>query len=255
MTLQDLARASGVSKATAGRLAMKLGLSGHPDLKLLLRQQLKQAFRPIQELTDVVNEDIASEAGPGLRSLDEDFRQLGQILTSGPDRELRNSGDVLAKARRIYFVGFGSSAFVAQYAAFCFSALRGGCEALADSGGPESVQRKLLDSTSADAAILIAFPRYSDAVVQAAEFLHRWGITIIAITDASSSPLFPFAKIPFLTLRKSGWALTGSATGAVAVIEALLRETATAIGVKEVERRSARLTGLLGRSVVAPAEG
>jgi DNA-binding MurR/RpiR family transcriptional regulator len=255
MTLQDLALASDVSKATADRLATKLGLSGHPELKSLLREQLKQALRPVQELTEMMNHDTGSEAKPGLRSLEEDFRQLEQIVASGLERELRRSGELLARARRVYFVGFGSSAFIAQYGAFCLSALRGGCEAVVDSGGLESVQRKLLDSASGDLAILIAFPRYSDAAVQAARFFHASGIAIIAVTDAASSPLYPFSTISFLTLRKSGWALTGSATGAVAVIEALLRETATAIGVEEVERRSTRLTELLGRSVVAPVEG
>jgi DNA-binding MurR/RpiR family transcriptional regulator len=255
MTLQNLAVASGVSKATADRLAAKLGLAGHPELKALLREQLKQALRPVQELTEVVNEDAASEAGPGLRSLNEDIRQLGQIAASRPGPPLRDGGELLGRARRIYFVGFGSSAFIAQYGSFCLSALRPGCEAVTDSGGLESVQRKLLDSTSADAAVLIAFPRYSDAVVRAAEFFRRSGIPIIVITDTSGSPLCPFATMSFLTRRKSGWALTGSATGAVAVIEALLRETATTIGIEEVQGRSARLTKLLGNSVLNPHEG
>lgn len=254
MTLEELAKETGISKSTADRLSRSLGLSGHLELRALLQQDLRQALRPVEELTKVVGEDQASSSAPWAQSIKEDVQQLQEIRCLGGAAGFARTAACLIEANRVLWIGFGSSAFLAQYAAFCFSGLRSDCEALTDSGGTESVMRKLVDCRPDDAAILIGFPRYSAPLLDAGSYLHRAQVPVIAITDSEQSPIVPFSKECFLARRKSSWVLTGSATGAVAVIEALVRATAALAGADQIRSRSARVTSLLNEAVVPPRE-
>lgn len=254
MTLEELAFATDVSRATADRLAKRLGLSSHHELKQLLKQEARRNLRPVQEAADVVLNDQLTSALPWTESLQEDIRLIRQITEANPASAFAQATNLFKESRRILFVGFGSSAFIAQYAAFCLSALRENCEAVTDSGGIEGVFRKLQDADASDVAVQISFPRYSRSVLSTADHLRRNRVPVIGITDTAASPLSRLSNICFYADRKSGWTLTGSAIGAMALTEALLRATAAAIGHSVVAERSARLTGLLNESVLLPSD-
>ncbi len=252
MTLRDLAEAADVSEATANRLSGRLGLAGHPELKRLLHEDLRDALRSIESFGDVIAEARTS-GDPWRMSLEDDAVRLRRIAPLGGWSEFAQASSRLATARNVYLVGFGSSAFLAQYAEFCLSALRPGCQALVDSAGPEGAKRRILNAGPEDVALHIAFARYSQAALTAAETLKAQKVSIIGITDGPDSPLVPLSDISIVVPRKPGFVLTGAGAGAVAAIDALLRGTAHILGDEVVMKRSARLTSLLGASVVTPA--
>jgi DNA-binding MurR/RpiR family transcriptional regulator len=255
MTLERLSEATGVSAATANRLATKLGLSGYPELKGLLRAELQEALRPVEALVESVGFNGLSRSAPWTQSMDDDVRRIRGIEAVGGDSAFTKASNLLAKARRIYLGGFGSSAFIAQYAGFYLSSIREGCEVLPDSSGMEGASRRLLGAGDGDVAILLGFARYSEQIVRLAEQFHKLNVPIICITDGRDSPLAPFAATSFLVERKAGFVLSGPGGGAIVVIEALVWTTALALGRDQIEERSARLTSLLGPAVLVPKTG
>jgi len=252
MTLKDLARAAGVSEATANRFSGRLGLSGHPELKRMLHEELRDTLRSIETFGEVMAQARVS-GDPWRMSLEDDAARLREIAPLGGWGRFAMASSKLATARTVWLVGFGSSAFLAQYAEFCLSALRPGCRVLVDSGGGEGAQRRLLDAGPEDVALQIAFARYSGAGLTVAADLNAQKVPIIGITDSPDSPLVPFNDISIIVPRKPGFVLTGAGAGAMAAIDALLRGTADVLGDDAVMRRSARLTSLLGPSVITPA--
>lgn len=251
MTLKDLAEAAGVSEATANRFSGRLGLEGHPQLKRLLHDDLRDALRSIESFGQVMSEARTS-GDPWRMSLEDDAGRIRRVAPLGGWADFARASSRLASARTVYLVGFGSSAFLAQYAAFCLSALRPGCEALVDSGGLEGAKRRILDGGPENVALQIAFARYSEAALVTAEIFSNQKVPIIGVTDGADSPLVPFCDINVIVPRKPGFVLTGAGAGAVAALDALLRGTADILGEAAVMRRSARLTSMLGRSVITP---
>lgn len=251
MTLGELSEATGVSVATANRLAGKLGLSGYPAFKALLRSGLQEALRPAgKEQVDGLRVRGYARQAPWSRSFEEDLRRIQSLRDAGSDAGFASACHHLAKARRVFIVGFGSSAFLAQYAAYNFSTLRSGCEAITDSSGLEGASRRVIDATSKDIALQLAFARYSNAGIRIAQQFVAQGVPLVAISDSPSSPVASVADTNFIVEKKSGFILTGGGAGAVGVIEALLHGTASVIGLKKVEQRASELTALIGAALV-----
>ncbi len=251
MTLKDLAQAADVSEATANRFSDRLGLTGHPDLKRRLREDLRGALSSLENFGEVVAR--SRQSGDAWRlSLEEDADRIRDIAPLDGWGGFAQASLRLAKARTVYLLGFGSSAFLAQYAEFCLSAMRPNCRALADSSGLEGLKRRILDAGPEDVVLLIAFARYSQASVTAAQALHAQNVPIVGVTDAATSPLAPFCETSIIVPRKAGFVLSGAGAAAMAAIDALIRGAANILGEDAVMRRSARLTSLLGPSVIAP---
>ena len=255
MTLEDFARETGVSQATTNRLGRKLGLSGFQDLKRLLRADLQEALSPVEEFVATLRPQHLARKAPWTESIEEDLERLSGIRAVGGDAAFAKASALLASARRIFLIGFGSSSFIAQYGAFCLSSLRDGCEALPDSGGLEGAHRRLLGAGPADAALLLAFARYTRDGIRVAERLHGAGVPLILVSDSEKAPHARFARHHVVVGRKSGFVLSGSGPAGLAAVEALIRGAAAAIGAEEVERRSARLTSSLGEAIVTPRKG
>lgn len=254
MTLEEMSRSTGVSVATANRLAVKLGLNGYPQFKELLRSGLRDALShpPPSGIDGFRVRGNASQAA-WARSLDADLRRIRSLSIEAADGAFARACDRLSKARRLFIVGFGSSAFIAQYACFNFSTLRPGSEAITNSSGIEGASRRLIDAGREDVALQLAFARYSEAGTVVARQLVAQRVPIIAITDSETSPVASLADTKFIVPKKSGFVLTGGGAGAVALVEALLHGTASAIGLDEVERRAAYVARLAGPAL-APSD-
>jgi DNA-binding MurR/RpiR family transcriptional regulator len=252
MTLDDFTRETGVSQATTNRLGRKLGLSGFQDLKRLLRADLQEALSPDEDLVATVRTQHLAPRAPWTNSIDQDIERLSGVRAIGGDATFAKASALLASARRVSIVGFGSSSYIAQYGAFSLSTLRDHCEALPDSGGAEGAERRLLTACAEDAALLIAFARYSRDGIRLAEGLHAAGVPLILVSDVEEAPHARYARHHFLVGRKSGFVLSGCGPAGLAVVEALVRGAAAAIGPEAAEHRSSRLTSALAEVVIGP---
>lgn len=252
MRLTDLAEAAGVSPATANRFSTRLGLAGHPELKRRLHSELRQTLRSLENFSEVMAEQRSSGA-PWSQSLEDDAARIRQIAPLEGLGQFAQASTRLATARKVFIAGFGSSAYLAQYAAYCLLALRPNVEPLVDSSGVEGVNRRVLDAGPEDLALQIVFARYSEPALSLAATFRMLATPVIGVTDGPESPLVAFSDISIIVPRKPGFVLSGGGAGAMAAVDALLRGTATSLGEETVMRRSARLTSLLGASVIAPS--
>ena len=252
MTQEQISAAASVSKATTNRFGRQLGLENYPALQDMLRTDLKVALAPLDDLVAALEPHNLARSAPLTQSMREDLERIARVKPVDGDATFARSCRMLADARSIHWLGLGSSAFIAHYGAFCMGGVRGGSEALSDSSGLEGVDRKMLDATPDDVAVAIGFARYSAISIEVVGQLQSIGVPLIAITDDPSSPFARASTECVIVEPKTGFVLTGSGAGAVSVVEALVRGTATLIGKEDVGRRAARLTSLLGSAVVAP---
>jgi DNA-binding MurR/RpiR family transcriptional regulator len=249
MNLEQMSQRVGLSKATVNRFGAALGLSGYKTHKRLLRSELEETLRPVEGLVRSLQPEALAGAAPWTRSLIEDSERVRTIRAVGGDAAFAGASQRLATARHVFVVGFGGSAYLAGYAAFCLSSLRGRCEAVTDAGGFEGASRKILDAGPDDAALCLGFARYTRDGLTLARRLHAGKTPLICITDGEQSPFASLATHCLLVKRKPGFVLSGPGAGGAAAIEALLQGTAAALGLAEIESRSARLTSALGEAI------
>lgn len=247
MTLEQMAAEAKLSKATVNRFGGAIGFDGYKAVRAHLRDELALSLSPVERLAETLD----AGASPWRRSLADDAERVRRVEAVGGDPAFARAVQRIMHAERVYLVGFGSSAFLADYAAFCLSSLRSGCTSVADGAGFEGASRKILDAGPADVALQIGFARYSRDNVRVARRLYAQKVPIVAITDSPASPFAAMADACFLVSRSPSFALSGGGTGAMAVIEALLRSIGAALGAGPVRARAARLTSALGDAVVA----
>jgi DNA-binding MurR/RpiR family transcriptional regulator len=232
-SVSEVADAAGTSTATVVRFAQKLGFKGFHDLKLALAQDL-----------------AAFGHEPGERAPEDERSVLDRVTSAGAQSvkdaaalisldAFHDAVSIINSARRVLWVGVGTSAPLAQDAAYRFRAIGVESEAPADVH-VQHVASRLLDS--ADACISISHTgstRETLAVVEAAKSA---GARTIAITSFLHSPLTEIADVVLTAgSREVGFRLEAMASrlAHMAVVDALLVAVA-----EQDEERSRRALDL-----------
>jgi len=179
----EVAELAETSSATVVRCAQKMGFKGFHDLKLSLANELA-----------VFEQARASQAPP---SGDPRLAVLSEITRAGAE-SVRDAGalvdpeafsavvEAIASARRVLFLGVGTSAPLCQDAAYRFSAIGVLAQAPADVHVQHVVARLL---TAQDACVVVSHSGSTRETLSAAEAARDAGATTAAITSFATSPL------------------------------------------------------------------
>lgn len=189
-SVSEVAETAETSTATVVRCAQKLGFRGFHDLKIALAQELA-AFDP-----------RALNAGASDEPVDARVAALHHVTTAGA-QTVRDAGAIvepvtfdaavsaLADALRTLFLGVGTSAPLAQDAAYRFSAIGLQAQAPADVH-VQHVHARLLGPQ--DACVAVSHTGATRETLTALEAARHAGATTIAITSFTRSPLTDLAQ-------------------------------------------------------------
>jgi DNA-binding MurR/RpiR family transcriptional regulator len=219
MMIDELARAAGISAATANRFARALGIDGYPAFRAGLVRGFSATLAPVEKLRaelqrSASSAEIARAAlGQGVRNLEITVRQLAAA-------NLEAATSKILAADRVFTLGFGMSGMLANFAAHVLSPYCRVAQNAAGEGGAEQAVRRLLKLDAGDVVIGIALPRYSQDTIDLLRFAGERGATVIAITDNPASPVAEGADIVFCVGAEHG-VLTSSGVAAFALIEAI----------------------------------
>lgn len=219
MMIDELARAAGISAATANRFARALGIDGYPAFRAGLVRGFSATLAPVEKLR-VELQRSASSAAIARAALDQSRRNLETTLRQLAAANLEIAVGKLLAADRVFTVGFGMSGMLANFAAHALSPYCRVAQNAAGEGGAEQAVRRLLKLDARDVVIGIALPRYSQDTIDLLRFAGERGATVIAITDGPASPVARGADIVFCVGAEHG-VLTSSGVAAFALIEAI----------------------------------
>ena|SRR5438876_6250869 len=219
MMIDELARAAGISAATANRFVRALGIDGYPAFRAELVRTFSATLAPVEKLRTELqrNADSAEIMRASLAQNLSNLQTTVQHFTSGTAESA--VAKILA-ADRVFTIGFGTSGALANFAAHVLSPYCRFVQNAAGEGGAEQAVRRLLRLGPEDAVIGIALPRYSKDTVELLDFARERGATVIAITDGPASPVAKAADIVFCVGAEHAL-LTSSGVGAFALIEAI----------------------------------
>jgi len=211
-SVSEVADAAGTSTATVVRFAQKLGFKGFHQLKLALAQDLV-AFEPPHD--DDEQSVLRRVTSAGAQSV-KDAAALVSI------EAFATAVGLLDSARRVLWVGVGTSAPLAQDAAYRFRVIGIESEAPADVHVQHVASRLLRAEDVCVAVSHTGSTRETLAVVEAAKGA---GASTIALTSFLRSPLTDLADVTLTAgSREVGFRLEAMASrlAHMAVIDALL---------------------------------
>ena len=170
------------SSATVVRCAQEVGFKGFHDLKLALAQELA-ALDPEPASTPEEVDPRLAVLSQVTRAGAETVRDAGALVDPAAFHEVVG---VLAAAKRLLFVGVGTSAPLCQDAAYRFSAIGAVTDAPADVH-VQHVRARLL--TPDDACVVVSHSGSTRETLVVAQAASAAGATTIAITSFARSPL------------------------------------------------------------------
>lgn len=218
-SIESLAEATGVSIATANRLACALGYSGYAEFRQALFQMFKPSLAPVEKLRQELSRDSTSSEVV-MESLSSAAQALEQTRQQTSATDIEQAITMLASARNVYCLGLGTSGYLADMAAFRFAPYCRNIHALASHGGAEMALYYLQRIEASDLLLTFSFPRYSADIVRMMRFAKERGARNLSLTDKPSSPLMSLADHT-LFVQAEHSILSGSLVSTLAMIEGL----------------------------------
>ncbi|GGF46222.1 transcriptional regulator [Aliidongia dinghuensis] len=219
MSIVQLAEAAQISTATANRFVKALGFAGYAEFRAALVAALTSAAAPVERLRSAKAEGLGT---PTIvrRTLEEDMANLEATLGGLTDAASERAVDLICRAGRIYTLGFGSSAYLAGFAAHRLQPFCEDVHGVSGEGGTEEAARRLFRAGAGDLILVFSFPRYSRDAVELALVGRERGAAVLSITDAPSSPLVPVSTL-CLIAAATRRVLVTSHSAAIALVDAL----------------------------------
>ena len=243
ISMREQAQRAGVSHTTMMRLARWLGLDGYEEVRDLYSKALREKSSSSTQPAVRPGEGDARHAAVSLvvDALAGQVARFGEYLNAV---QLVAAADALFQSRNLFSLGLRSEHPVAYHFADVMSQL-GRSVALVDAPGGRGID-VLRRAGEGDAILAVGMEPYARATIEIASRAARQGLTVIAVTDSSVSPLARLAKESVLVTCHSQ-SFFKSITPALAAVEILAALVAVKAGgdageaVEKLERELAAL--------------
>jgi len=182
-SIANLAKLAGVSEPSVNRFSKRFGAKGFPDFKIQLATSLVSGVRYMTQAVEP-SDDIASYP---FKLFDNTISALILARDALPTEAIAEAVDLLSSAKRIMFLGLGTSAAVAKDAEHKFFRFNTPVTTQTD---PLMLRMLAAGGVLGDVFFFISHTGRTKSIVEAAELAQSSGATVIGLTSAKS----PLAK-------------------------------------------------------------
>ncbi|RKQ39360.1 MurR/RpiR family transcriptional regulator [Enterobacter sp. R1(2018)] len=182
----ELARLSGVSKATVSRLFKRLGYDRYKDMRDELRT-LRQSGMPLTENRDAVQGNTLLA-----RHYKQEMANLTHWVNALDAQQFAATVSALVNARRIFIIGLRNSWPVAMHLRQQLLQSRSDVYLLPQPG--QTLAEELVDIGEQDCVVAIAFRRRPRIIRPLLANLHARGIPLLVMSEMQASGLASFAS-------------------------------------------------------------
>lgn len=218
MTAAKLGQKVGVSESTVVRFALELGFEGYPEMRKALQIMIRNRLTSVQRIE--VAKNVIGGRDTLAAILNSDMSNITAMLDTVDHREFDRAVEALLSAKTIYILGTRTSAALSMFMGFYLNLLFENVRVLYENTAGE-IFEQLLRIGPGDVFIGISFPRYSKRTVKAVRFAKDRGASVLALTDADTSPIAACADICLLA-RSDMVSFVDSLVAPLSLINALL---------------------------------
>lgn len=185
----ELARLSGVSKATVSRLFKRLGYDRFKEMRDEVRT-LRQSGMPLTENRDAVQGNTLLA-----RHYKQEMANLTQWVNALDAVQFADVVQALGAAQRVFILGLRNSAPVALHLRQQLMQIRGQVSLMPQSG--QTLAEELVDITPQDVVVVVAFRRRPRVIRPVLEALHKQGVPTVAISEPQAAGITTLARWHF----------------------------------------------------------
>ncbi|WP_263057918.1 MurR/RpiR family transcriptional regulator [Pectobacterium sp. F1-1] len=181
----ELARLSGVSKATVSRLFKRLGYPSYRDMRDELRT-LRQSGMPLADNRDAVQGNTLLA-----RHYKQEMANLTQWINQIDPTQFGAVIQALTQAQRLCLIGLRNSYPVALHLRQQLLQIRQHVTLLAQPG--QTLSEELVDLTAQDVVIMVAFRRRPRLIQPLLAQLQKRGVPVLLLCEPQASALMSLA--------------------------------------------------------------
>ncbi|CAM3833766.1 MurR/RpiR family transcriptional regulator [Rahnella bruchi] len=181
----ELARLSGVSKATVSRLFKRLGYPSYRDMRDEMRT-LRQSGMPLTDSRDAVQGNTLLS-----RHYKQEMANLTQWINQIDGAQFGALITALSQARQVRLLGFRNSYPVALHLRQQLIQVRAGVMIMPQPG--QTLAEELVDLTAQDVVIFVAFRRRPRMAKEILMQLQSLGVPVLLICEPQAQTLIPLA--------------------------------------------------------------
>ena len=194
MTASRLGKTVQVSESTVVRFATQLGYDGYPSMQRALQEMVRGKLTSIQRIQ--ASDGVLGDSDLIANVLQRDMEKIRMAIDQTDNEDFERVVDTLVQARRLYIVGFRSSAFLAGYLNFYFRLIFDNVTLV--QGGASGTFDQIFRVGQGDVMFGICFPRYSELALKTLGFAKECGATVVGFTDSELSPVCRFSDCSLL---------------------------------------------------------
>lgn len=217
LTVEKLAKLSGVSIATVTRFVIFLGYKGYPEFLKDTQESMQKQVAKTERLKADLSKNNDEEKDI-YNTFEEDLNNIKATMEDLNLYELRKAVDLLLGAKRIYIVARRSSSVLGTFLKYYLDLMFNNVYLIES---VEQIPKQISEVYDEDVIIGISFEKYARSTVEIYTYLKRQGATSIAITDNMLSPLVPYSDIT-LTAASKAYNLIESFAAPLSLINALI---------------------------------
>lgn len=221
MGVAQLARAAGVSPAAVVRFAASLDFSGYPEFQRTLQKIVRSELR--QGDAFAASLDLAEAEPLAERIVAQELQNLAALRANLDRAALKQAITEIVAARQVAIVGFRASSTLAQYFWYNLRKVKPGVLLYTAPGSVTLDDISFLDRSAL--VVLITFPRYSQELLEQAEFAKARGLRTMGITNNELSPLARLCR-RCLFVEADGVSFTDFYAAPITLINVLVAEVA-----------------------------
>ncbi len=186
-SITRVAEEAGVSEATVVKFCQRLGYSGYQELKITLAQNRNEA--EVEEIYDEIGQEDDSRTiiNKIFQLYEGSFADTKKLFTGA---DLEKCAQLIKKARRIYFFGYGASGIVALDAEQKFNRINFFSRALVESHSQQTTAALLGPQ---DLVVAFSHSGRTRDLIKSLEIVRDNGTPIIAITSNLRTPVAEMA--------------------------------------------------------------
>lgn len=235
-TALRMGQAVGVSESTVIRFSNSIGFEGYTELQKELQELIKSKLTTVQRIevaSDMLNgEDLIKSV------LEADIAKIKYTIDTINHEQFDSAIKLLLEAKKIYIVGFRSSAPLGKFLGFYLNLILDNV-IIIESNAMGEVFEQIFKITPDDVMIGISYPRYSQRTLKSVQYALNNGAKVISITDSQLSPLYNLGDA--VLLAKSGMTFfVDSLVAPLSIINAII----AAIGMMKKQQLSEKLEKL-----------
>ena len=198
LTVEKLAKLSGVSIATITRFVTFLGYKGYPEFIKDTQESMQQQITNIERIK-IESGKNSGEEKDIYEIFEDDVNNIKLTMEDLNLYELKKAVDLLLNAKRIYIVARRSSSVLGIFLKYYLDLMFNNVNLIENI---EQIPKQTNEFSDEDVIIGISFEKYARSTVEIFTYLKTNGAKTIAITDTMLSPLVPYSDITLTAVSK-----------------------------------------------------